>query len=142
MRPKLEKRHRASFWQAKFFSIETPNYCSVSASEVNGLQNSYVIVLVTTASKQEAEKIAQHLLKQRLIACANIVGPVSSLFRWSGKVENAEEYLIFMKSRRDLFDKLAETVQALHSYEVPEILVLPIVGGLKEYLAWLGSCLE
>jgi periplasmic divalent cation tolerance protein len=57
-------------------------------------------------------------------------------------VENAEEYLIFMKSRRDLFDKLAETVQALHSYEVPEILVLPIVGGLKEYLAWLGSCLE
>jgi periplasmic divalent cation tolerance protein len=109
---------------------------------VNGLQNAYVIVLVTTASKQEAEKIAQHLLKRKLIACANIVGPVSSLFRWSGKVETAEEYLIFMKSRRDLFDKLAETVKALHSYEVPEILVLPIVGGSKEYLAWLDSCLE
>jgi periplasmic divalent cation tolerance protein len=109
---------------------------------VNGLQNAYVIVLVTTASKQEAEKIAKHLLKQRLIACANIIGPVSSLFHWSGKMENAEEYLIFMKSRRDLFDKLAETVKALHSYEVPEILVLPIVGGSKEYLSWLGSCLE
>jgi periplasmic divalent cation tolerance protein len=112
------------------------------ASRVNSLQNAYVIVLVTTASKQEAEKIAHHLLKQRLIACANIIGPVSSLFHWSGKLENAEEYLIFMKSRRDLFDKLAETVKALHSYEVPEILVLPIVGGSKEYLAWLGSCLE
>jgi periplasmic divalent cation tolerance protein len=109
---------------------------------VNGLQNAYIIVLVTTASKQEAEKIAQHLLKRKLIACANIVGPVSSLFRWSGKVETAEEYLIFMKSRRDLFDKLAETVKALHSYEVPEILVLPIGGGSKEYLAWLDSCLE
>ena len=106
------------------------------------MQNAYVIVLVTTASKQEAEKIAQHLLKRRLIACANIIGPVSSLFHWSGKVETAEEYLIFMKSRKDLFEKLAETVKALHSYEVPEILVLPIVGGSKEYLAWLGGCLE
>ena len=109
---------------------------------MNGLQNAYVIVLVTTASKQEAEKIAQHLLKRKLIACANIVGPVSSLFHWSGKLETADEYLIFMKSRRDLFEKLAETVKALHSYEVPEILVLPIVGGSKEYLSWLGSCLE
>jgi len=109
---------------------------------VNGLQNAYVIVLVTTASKLEAEKIAQRLLKQRLIACANIIGPVSSLFHWSGKMEKAEEYLIFMKSRRDLFDKLAETVKALHSYEVPESLVLPIVGGSKAYLDWLASCLE
>jgi periplasmic divalent cation tolerance protein len=106
------------------------------------LQNAYVIVLVTTASKQEAEKIAQRLLKQRLIACANIIGPVSSHFRWSGKLEKAEEYLIFMKSRRDLFDKLVETVKALHSYEVPEILVLPVVGGSKDYLSWLSSCLK
>jgi periplasmic divalent cation tolerance protein len=106
------------------------------------LQNAYVIVLVTTASKQEAEKIAQRLLKQRLIACANIIGPVSSHFRWSGKLEKAEEYLILMKSRRDLFDKLVETVKALHSYEVPEILVLPVVGGSKDYLSWLSSCLK
>jgi periplasmic divalent cation tolerance protein len=109
---------------------------------VNGLQNTYVIALVTTGSKQEAEKIALRLLKRKLIACANIIGPVSSFFHWSGKTETAEEYLVFMKSRRDLFDKLAETVKALHSYEVPEILVLPIVGGSKDYLAWLGSCLQ
>ena len=109
---------------------------------MNGLQNAYVIVMVTTASKQEAEKIAQRLLKERLIACANIIGPVSSLFHWAGKTEKAEEFLIFMKSRKDLFEKLEEIVKALHSYEVPEILVLPIVGGSKEYLAWLGSCLE
>jgi periplasmic divalent cation tolerance protein len=108
---------------------------------VKTLQNPYVIVIVTTASKQEAENIAQQLLKQRLIACANITGPVSSFFHWSGKPEKAEEYLIFMKSRKDLFDKLSETVKALHSYEVPEILALPVVDGYKEYLAWLESCL-
>jgi periplasmic divalent cation tolerance protein len=106
------------------------------------LQNTYVIVLVTTSSKKEAEKIAQHLLNERLIACANIIGPVSSLFRWAGKMEKAEEYLIIMKSREDLFEKLADAVKALHSYEVPEILVLPIVGGSKAYLDWLGSCLS
>jgi periplasmic divalent cation tolerance protein len=110
-------------------------------SRVKGLQNTYVIVMVTTASKQEAESIAQRLLKERLIACANIIGPFSSLFYWSGKIEKAEEYLIFMKSRKDLFEKLAETVKALHSYEVPEIIVLPIVEGSKAYLDWLDSCL-
>ena len=109
---------------------------------MNGLQNTYVIALVTTGSKQEAEKIAQRLLKRKLIACANIIGPVLSFFHWSGKTDTAEEYLVFMKSRRDLFDKLTETVKALHSYEVPEILALPIVGGSKDYLSWLGSCLQ
>jgi periplasmic divalent cation tolerance protein len=108
---------------------------------VKDLQNAYIIVMVTTANKQEAENIAQRLLKERLIACANIIGPVSSLFHWAGKIEKAEEYLIFMKSREDLFEKLAETVKALHSYEVPEILVLPIVEGSRAYLDWLGSCL-
>jgi periplasmic divalent cation tolerance protein len=108
---------------------------------VASLENAYIVVMVTTASKQEAEKIAQRLLKERLIACANIIGPVSSLFHWSGKVEKTEECLIFMKSRKDLFEKLAEIVKALHSYEVPEIIVLPVVGGLKAYLDWLGSCL-
>ena len=108
---------------------------------MKGLQNVYVIVIVTTASKQEAESIAQRLLRERLIACANIIGPVSSFFNWSGKMEKAEEYLILMKSREDLFEKLAENVTALHSYEVPELLVLPIVDGSKAYLNWLGGCL-
>jgi periplasmic divalent cation tolerance protein len=108
---------------------------------VQNLKDTYIIVLVTTASKQEAENIAQQLLKERLIACANITAPVSSLFHWAGKMEKAEEYLIFMKSRKDLFEKLTETVKALHSYEVPEIIALPIVEGSKAYLAWLDSCL-
>ena len=105
------------------------------------MEDNYVIVLVTTASKNEAENIIQHLLDEKLIACANIIGPVTSFFRWSGKVEKAEEWLMLMKTRRDLFEKLAEAVKALHSYEVPEILALPVVEGSKAYLDWLGSCL-
>jgi periplasmic divalent cation tolerance protein len=106
------------------------------------LKNAYIIVMVTTASKVEAETIAQRLLEARLIACANIVGPVQSQFRWSGKIDRAEEYLVLMKSRKDLFEDLSETVKALHSYEVPEIIAVPIIAGSKAYLNWLDSCLR
>ena len=106
------------------------------------MNNDYIIVLVTAPSKPEAEKIVQHLLDLRLIACGNIVGPVSSIFCWSGKAEKAEEYLVLMKSRRDLFGKLSETVKTLHSYEVPEILAVSVVAGSKDYLEWLDSCLK
>jgi periplasmic divalent cation tolerance protein len=109
---------------------------------VKHLEDAYIIVLVTTANKEEAEKIVQHLLEARLIACANIVGPVSSHFHWSGKLEKADEYLILMKSRRDLFTKLSEAVNALHSYEVPEILALPVVEVSKLYVDWLYSSLR
>ncbi len=98
--------------------------------------------MVTTANKQEAEKIASQLLEAKLIACANIIGPVSSHFHWSGKIEKAEECLMLMKSRRDLFEELAETVKTLHSYEVPEILALPIVDGSKAYFDWMDSSLR
>jgi periplasmic divalent cation tolerance protein len=98
-------------------------------------------VLVTTADKLEAEKITRRLLETKLIACANIIAPVSSHFHWAGKVESTEECLLLMKSRKDLFEKIVETVKELHSYEVPEILALPIVNGSKAYLDWMDSCL-
>lgn len=101
----------------------------------------YIIVLVTAASKQEAEKIVNHLLNDKLIACANIVGPVTSLYRWSGNIEHNEEWLTIMKTRQNLFERLTEVVKTLHSYEVPEILALPIVEGSKDYLDWMQSCL-
>jgi periplasmic divalent cation tolerance protein len=106
------------------------------------LEKTYIIVLVTTANRQEAEDISQKLLEAKLIACANIIDPIASHFHWSGKTEKAQECLVLMKSRRDLFEKLAETVKALHSYEVPEILALPVVAGSKAYLDWLDSCLR
>jgi periplasmic divalent cation tolerance protein len=108
---------------------------------VRFLDNVYIIVLVTTASKHEAEEIVQHLLGDKLIACANIIGPVTSFFHWSGKVERAEEYLALMKTRKDLFQRLSEVVKTMHSYEVPEIIAVPVVEGSKDYLDWLESCL-
>ena len=104
--------------------------------------NNYIIVLVTTKDQQEAEKISQKLLKERLIACANIVSPVRSFFNWSGRTEKAEECLVVMKSRRDLFRQVAEHVKSLHSYEVPEVLALPIVDASKAYLDWMSVVLK
>lgn len=106
------------------------------------MKNGYVIVLVTTASKEEAEKIAQKLLEEKLIACANIIGPVSSLFWWKNKVEKAEEYVLLMKSRLDLFEKLSSKVKELHTYEAPEIIALLIVQGSKAYIEWLNESLR
>jgi periplasmic divalent cation tolerance protein len=106
------------------------------------LSYDYIIILVTAKDKGEAEKISKLLLKERLIACANIVSPVTSFFNWIGKMEKAEECLIVMKSRRDLFAKVVEHVKSLHSYEVPEVLALPIVGGSKAYLDWMSVVLK
>ncbi len=103
---------------------------------------SYVMVVMTTANREEAVKIVRQLLQERLIACANIVGPVSSLFWWKEKIEEAEEILVFMKSREELFEELSEKVRTLHSYEVPEVLALPIVKGSPSYLEWFDASLK
>jgi len=99
----------------------------------------YTLIMVTASSREEAEKIATTLLERKLIACANILGPVSSRFWWQGKIDSAEEYMIFMKTKRELFDQVADNVKQLHSYEVPEIIALPIVEGAKPYLEWINS---
>lgn len=101
----------------------------------------HVLVLMTTATKREAQKIAQNLLAKRLIACANIYGPVESRYRWQGKIEGAKEFLVLMKSNLQLFAKLARAVKELHSYEVPEILAIPIIEGFRPYLDWLDASL-
>ena len=102
----------------------------------------YIVVVVTTSTKREATKIIQSLLKERLIACANIIGPISSLFWWEDKIDEATEFLILMKSHSKLFDKLSKKVKEIHSYEVPEILALPILKGSSSYLNWLEETLH
>jgi len=103
---------------------------------------SHIVVLMTTATREEAEKIARNLLNQKLIACANIVGPVSSLFWWKEKISQENEFLVLMKTSADLFEKLAATIKQMHSYEVPEIIAIPIANGEQTYLEWLSSCLR
>jgi len=102
---------------------------------------SYIAVFMTVSDEKEATKIVRNLLKERLIACANIVGPISSLFWWKGKIDKTSEFLVIMKSRKNLFKKLSERVKELHSYEVPEVIALPLIEGLPSYLNWLGTSL-
>lgn len=101
-----------------------------------------ILVFMTAASEDEARTIAQLLLKKHLIACANILSPVESKFWWQGKIDTAQEYYVVMKSDEKLFKKLSEAVKKVHSYQVPEILAVPIVKGWQPYLKWLKTSLK
>jgi periplasmic divalent cation tolerance protein len=96
-----------------------------------------IVVLVTTGSEEEAREIANQLVGDKLIACANIVSAVNSVFHWQGKLCNEGEALIIMKSVQENVDQIIERVQELHSYSVPEIIALPVLAGSKDYLKWL-----
>ena len=96
-----------------------------------------LVVLVTAGSESEAETIATALLDERLAACVNIGGPMRSLYRWQGRIADDREWQLVIKTRSDLFDALADRVQALHSYDVPEVVALPVTAGSPAYLAWL-----
>lgn len=102
----------------------------------------HVVVFVTTSSVKEAEQIAQALLEKRLAACINIVPCVHSRFWWKGKIERCDEALIIIKSKSEVFDELIESVRAIHSYEVPEILAVPVKLGFTEYLSWIEEVIE
>lgn len=99
-----------------------------------------VVVLVTCGSAKEAKSIADALVRKHLATCVNIVtSPVRSIYRWKGKIETAREYLLLIKTSRRRFAALEKEIQELHSYEVPEIIALPIARGSKPYLKWLGE---
>ena len=97
----------------------------------------FVVVLVTAGSAEEAARIGRALVEARLAACANVVGPIQSIYRWKGAVEEAAEHLLLVKARAADVPALEAEVRARHSYEVPEVLALPVRGGSSAYLAWL-----
>jgi periplasmic divalent cation tolerance protein len=97
------------------------------------------VVLTACDSQERAEKLARHLVDQRVAACVNILPKAHSIYRWKEKVEESAEWLLIVKSRRDLFDALRTEIQARHSYEVPELIVLPVVDGSDSYLGWLDA---
>ncbi|MCL5742517.1 MAG: divalent-cation tolerance protein CutA [Acidobacteria bacterium] len=96
-----------------------------------------IVVLSTCGSAEEAEKIARGLVESRLAACVNVVPGLRSVYRWQGAVESASECLLLIKSSRGLLESLRAELEKLHSYEVPEILALPVVAGSANYLNWL-----
>ena len=99
----------------------------------------YVVALSTAGSDEQAESLARALLERRLAACVNIVGSVCSVYRWEGKVVREGEHLLVIKTSREMFPKVRETLRELHSYDVPEVLMLPILDGDGDYLKWLGE---
>jgi periplasmic divalent cation tolerance protein len=101
-----------------------------------------IVVLVTGGSVRECKRIARHLLEKRLIACANVVPAVHSLYRWQGKIADEKECLMILKGNRESFPALEKEVQKLHSYSVPEVIALPIVDGSANYMNWLGESLK
>ncbi|MGC8491317.1 MAG: divalent-cation tolerance protein CutA [Syntrophobacteraceae bacterium] len=99
--------------------------------------NETSIVFVTAGSEEEAAKIGQTLVNERLAACANLVPGIRSIYRWKGKICDEREFLIIIKTRTSKFEALQKRVQELHSYEVPEIISFPVSRGLPQYLAWV-----
>jgi periplasmic divalent cation tolerance protein len=99
----------------------------------------FTMVFVMAANEDEAERIAQVLVAERLAACVNIAGPVRSIYRWRGKIEHAGEYMLVIKAAKRHFSKLERKVRELHSYEVPEIIAVTLVQGSKPYVAWLAE---
>lgn len=102
-----------------------------------------IVVLVTCGSAKEARRIVRALVERRQAACGNVwEAPVRSLYWWKGKLESAREYLVVLKTTRRRFGAVEKTVKQLHSYDVPEVIVVPIAAGSRKYLRWIGECVD
>jgi len=100
------------------------------------------VVLTTAGNREEAEKIANALVEAELAACVNIVGPIRSIYRWQGKVENAEEFLLLAKTWGAAYDDVESMIRELHSYELPECIALRVEKGSEPYLEWLEDSVK
>ncbi len=99
----------------------------------------YVQVMTTTDQEQEATSLADALLQERLAACVQVLGPMTSRYWWQGTVEQATEWLLIVKTRDELLDQVVAALRERHSYDTPEITATPIVGGNPAYLRWVGA---
>ncbi|MDP9114804.1 MAG: divalent-cation tolerance protein CutA [Acidobacteriota bacterium] len=101
-----------------------------------------IVVLTACDSQEQAATLARHLVEQRVAACVNVLPEARSVYRWTEKIEEASEWMLIIKTRRDLFAALRTEIQKLHTYEVPELIALPIVDGSEPYLAWFDAQLK
>lgn len=99
----------------------------------------YIVIFITAKDKEEARLIAAKLVEQKLAACVNIIEGIESVFWWEGKVDQAQEALLILKSKKSLFKEILKTVKKMHSYKVPEVIALPIVQGSQDYLQWINQ---
>ena len=103
------------------------------------MDSAYHVVLVTVSSTSEAKSIAHHVLEERLAACVNLVPKISSIYWWEGKIEECRETLVIMKTRQDKLDELISSIKQLHSYNIPEIISVPLGKSSDDYLRWIDT---
>jgi periplasmic divalent cation tolerance protein len=108
-------------------------------TRADGVMAEFIQVLTTTATREDAQTIADAVVEKRLAGCVQVVGPIRSTFWWNGKVEHTEEWLCIIKSEERLYHHLERAIQAQHPYETPEIIAVPIIAGSEPYLRWLGQ---
>ncbi len=99
----------------------------------------YLQVVTTTNRQDEAQAIAQELVARKLAACVQVIGPITSTYWWEDKIETAQEWQCLAKTRQGLFHQVEQAIRAVHSYQTPEILALPIVAGHRPYLEWMDG---
>lgn len=101
-----------------------------------------VVIMVTAASRRECRKIARHLVEEKLAACVNITQAIESIYRWEGKLADEKEFVMLIKSTRELFPEIKAAIAKLHSYHTPEIICLPIIDGSRNYLQWIADSVK
>ncbi len=102
-------------------------------------KTNFIQISTTVAKKVDAEKIGKVLLKKRLSACTQVIGPISSFYKWNGKIKKSREWLCIIKTKKNLYRKIEKELKNIHPYELPEIIVTPITEGSKKYLAWINK---
>lgn len=102
----------------------------------------WALILTTTSSHEEAQKIAAALVNEKLAACVNIVDGVHSIYWWEGRAESASESLLIIKTTLEKAEKVSKRIKELHSYSVPEVLILPVLGGYEDYMKWVEESVK
>ncbi len=101
--------------------------------------SNHIVIYITAGSVSEAKKIGHTLVEEKLVACSNIISPIRSIYSWQGKICDDKEALMMLKTKKKLFKQIIKRVEELHSYDVPEIIAIPIIDGSSKYLSWINE---
>jgi periplasmic divalent cation tolerance protein len=124
-------------YQRQFGPANAGKLGKVRAVQGDGWMTDLLLVLTTTPSRAEAERIADRLVEEGLAACVQVAGPIWSVYRWEGKLERSEEWRCQAKCLRECYPQVEAAIRTLHPYQVPEIVAVPVAGGYEAYLTWL-----
>lgn len=103
------------------------------------MADEFIQIVTTASSRDEASRLSRTLIERQLAGCVQVVGPIESTYRWEGKIESATEWQCWIKTRREYYTAVEQAIHEVHSYEVPEILALPVIAGSERYLRWLAE---